>query len=49
MLNGIALSRGNAMRRTVVGRKSGQELIAIVLIYAFVLGLVAILWQLLGF
>jgi hypothetical protein len=40
--------RGRAMRRTVVRKKSGHELIAIVLIYAFVLVVLAVLWQLLG-
>jgi hypothetical protein len=37
------------MRRTVVRKKSGHELIAIVMIYAFVLVALAILWQLFGF
>jgi hypothetical protein len=37
------------MRRTVVRRKSGYELIAIVAIYVFVLVALAILWHLLGF
>jgi len=36
------------MRRTIVRKKSGHELIAIVVIYAFVLVVLAILWQLLG-
>jgi hypothetical protein len=37
------------MRRTVVRKKSGHELITIVAIYAFVLVLLAVLWLLLGF
>jgi len=37
------------MRRNVVRKKSGHELIAIVTIYVFVLVVLAILWQLLGF
>jgi len=37
------------MRRTVTRKKSGHELIATVVIYAFVLVVLAVLWQLLGF
>jgi len=37
------------MRRTNIRKKSGHELIAIVVIYAFVLIVLAILWQLFGF
>jgi len=37
------------MRRTVTRKKGGHELIAIVVIYAFVLVVLAVLWQLLGF
>jgi hypothetical protein len=36
------------MRRTIVRKKSGHELIAIGLIYAFVLVLLAVLWHVLG-
>ena len=36
------------MRRPIVRKKSGNELIAIVLIYAFVLALLAVLWYMLG-
>ena len=41
--------RKSAMRRTIIRKKSGHELIAIVAIYAFVLIVLAILWQLFGF
>ena len=37
------------MRRTVVRKNSGRELIAIVVIYAFVLVALAVIWQLFGF
>jgi hypothetical protein len=37
------------MRRTVIRKKSGHELIMIMAIYACVLVLLAVLWQLLGF
>jgi hypothetical protein len=37
------------MRRIIIRKKSGHELIAIVAIYAFVLIVLAVLWQLLGF
>jgi len=37
------------MRRTIIRKKSGHELIAIVVIYAFVLLVLAVLWQLFGF
>ena len=36
------------MRRTIIRKKSGRELIAIGLIYAFVLVVLAVLWQVLG-
>ena len=36
------------MRRTIIRKKSGHELIAIVVIYAFVLLVLAILWQIFG-
>jgi hypothetical protein len=37
------------MRRSIVRKKSGHELIAIGLIYAVVLLVLAILWRVLGF
>jgi hypothetical protein len=37
------------MRRTVVRKKSGRELIAIVAIYAVVLVVLGVIWQLFGF
>ena len=36
------------MRRTIVRKKRGYELIAIGLIYAVVLVVLAVLWQVLG-
>jgi len=36
------------MRRTIVRKKRGSELIAIALIYAAVLVVLAVLWQILG-